>query len=140
MSRNRPADDSGSMGLENALEWAKLPPEHLRAALRALEPELQRQHLERGAARQNSYKLSLFGLIAGFLLCAGMLSGSIVVGMHGQTWLAGVLAGPSMIGVIGVFVLRTIDVRSVHPGTAARSPKPPPIPGIPEMEPENLGG
>ncbi|MFE4517779.1 hypothetical protein ACFRMQ_26695 [Kitasatospora sp. NPDC056783] len=111
-------------GLELAREWAKLPPEHLKAALAALEPELKRTHArkmkeldmqqrEREAAHEaeerqaeRSYRLYMGGLVAGFALCAGMLCGSVIEALHKQEMLAGILAGPTMIGVVALFVLR----------------------------------
>ncbi|MFJ4793915.1 hypothetical protein [Kitasatospora purpeofusca] len=118
-------------GLEIALEWGKLPPEHLSAALKALEPELKRAHeirmkrldmeeRERSALHeanerqaQRSYRLYMGGLVAGFALCAGMLVGSVVEAIHGQVVLAATMAGPTMLGIASLFVLRQ---RSASPG------------------------
>lgn len=113
-------------GLEIAVEWSKLPPEVLEAALKALEPELAREH-ERimmdkhvAAAEATSvraHRLYLLGLIAGFMLISGMLTGAVSVGIQGYPWLAALLAGPSMLSLGGLFVLRKIDsgaMRAVH--------------------------
>lgn len=115
--------------LEIAMQWAELPAEHLKAALKALEPELARSHAMRMAeqktaerlelealrlkaaeeAARRSHTLYFTGLIAGFVLSAGMLVGSVIVGVHGQTALASVLAGPSLIALASLFVLRRTD-------------------------------
>ncbi|MFF8773796.1 hypothetical protein [Kitasatospora sp. NPDC015120] len=130
-------------GLDIALEWGKLPPEHLTAALKALEPELKRAHelrmkradmeeQERISAReaeerhaQRSYRLYMTGLAAGFTLCAGMLVGSVIEAINGQAVLAVTLAGPTMLGVASLFVLRQ---RSAGQGRRA-SGRAPAVPG-----------
>ncbi|MFD0378677.1 hypothetical protein [Streptomyces sp. NPDC127112] len=127
-------------GLAYALQWARLPPEHLQPVLKAIEPELKREHefrmqqdahkqeltLERerldNAQRQlqaqldhderqakRSHSLYLVGLIAGFLLSGGMLGGAIYVGIHDQPWLAALLAGPTLLALATLFVLRKND-------------------------------
>lgn len=116
-------------GLEIALQWAELPAEHLQAALHALEPELARNHALRMAeqktaerlelealrlkageeAARRSHSLFLTGLIAGFVLSAGMLAGAIIVGVNGHTGLASLLSGPSLIALASLFVLRRTD-------------------------------
>ncbi|MFF7992175.1 hypothetical protein ACFZDG_20550 [Kitasatospora xanthocidica] len=137
--------------LEIATQWAQLPPEHLRVALEHLELELQREHARETARErlqagldvdrlreehaterariaaeerkeQHSHQLYLGGLVAGFVLAAGMLVGSVIVGLDGRQWLAGLLAGPSLIALPVVFVLR----RSDRIGTRARLAAPPP--------------
>lgn len=116
-------------GLEIAMQWAQLPSEHLQSALKALEPQLRREHelqmeRERAAneisvermrleARQSdskrSHLLYLLGLIAGFILAAGMLVGAVIVATDGQAALATLFAGPSLIALVSIFVLRRKD-------------------------------
>lgn len=127
-------------GLEYALQWAQLPAEHLQAAMKALEPELKRQHefrMQQDAHRQElevervrlesaqqqlteqlqhderqakrSHTLYVMGLVAGFLISGGTLGGAIYVGMHDQAWLASLLAGPTLLALATLFVLRKND-------------------------------
>ncbi|NXY98790.1 hypothetical protein HYE82_31310 [Streptomyces sp. BR123] len=155
-------------GLEHALQWAQLPPEHLQIAMKALEPELKRHHefrMQQDAHRQElelermrlesaqqqltqqlehderqakrSYTLYLVGLIAGFLISAGMLVGAVFVGMNNQPWLAAMLAGPSLLALATLFVLRKND-KTLNAGAeqttrralnASQQQPPPPPPG-----------
>ncbi|MFJ8621397.1 hypothetical protein ACIRD3_00955 [Kitasatospora sp. NPDC093550] len=147
--------------LEIATQWAQLPPEHLRVALEHLELELQREHARETARERHqagldadrmrqeqmterariaaqerreerAHQLYLGGLVAGFVLAAGMLVGSVIVGLDGRQWLAGLLAGPSLIALPVVFVLR----RSDRLGTRGRAAAPPP----PERLPADQAG
>ncbi|MFI2606566.1 hypothetical protein [Kitasatospora sp. NPDC018619] len=155
--------------LEIAIQWARLPPEHLRAALEHLELELQREHaresarerhqaaLERDRALsassldvarmreeytterariaaqdrrdQRAHQLYLGGLVAGFVLAAGMLAGSVLVGLDGRQWLAGLLAGPSLIALPVVFVLRRADRPAAGSRVLPRPVDPDRLPG-----------
>ncbi|MFM9373391.1 hypothetical protein [Streptomyces sp. Da 82-17] len=105
-------------GLDIALQWAELPPEHLKAALQALEPELARRHEMRmlqarleaqGAEDRRSHLLYLSGLVGGFLIVVAMLTASVIVGINGLPWLSAMLAGPSVLSLAGLFVLRRVD-------------------------------
>lgn len=114
--------------------WAQVPPEHLEIALKALEPELQREHEhrlemlrreeneQRRCHQEGERKLRqleneqrrrhvryLCGLWAGFALAAGMLTGGVIVGVSGQTWLAALLTGPSLLALAKLFVIRRAD-------------------------------
>jgi hypothetical protein len=118
---------SASHAVQIARMWARVPAEHLEIALKALEPELQREH-ERQLEilrHENAYRLEaleqeketsrqrhlryLCGLWAGFTTAIGMLTGAIAVGVHGQLWLAALLTGPSLIALAKIFVLRRSD-------------------------------
>ncbi|MFD0274380.1 hypothetical protein ACFVHB_10800 [Kitasatospora sp. NPDC127111] len=144
--------------LEIATQWAELPPEHLRIALEHLESELQREHehlmardrhqaelqkaqAEAAAALETTrqvalqekepraHQLYLVGPVAGFVLAAGMLAGSVIVGLDGRQWLAGLLAGPSLIALPVVFVLRRTDpvlARAVRRGAVTPGSAPAP--------------
>ncbi|MEV7770968.1 hypothetical protein [Kitasatospora sp. NPDC086791] len=136
--------------LEIATQWAQLPPEHLRVALEHLELELRREHARETARQrhqasldadrlreehaterarlaaqdrkeQRAHQLYLGGLVAGFVLAAGMLAGSVLVGLDGRQWLAGLLAGPSLIALPVVFVLRRTDRLGRRPGIPVRA-------------------
>jgi len=126
-------------GLEIAMQWADLPVEHLQVALKALEPQLRREHELRmaeqsalrkleieairaqaqEAAARRSHTLLITGLVAGFLLSAGMLVGAVIVGVAGHVVLASMLSGPSVIALASLFVLRRSD--SVHTRAVART-------------------
>jgi hypothetical protein len=112
-----------STALEIALQWSQLPPEHLEIALRAMEPQLARDHdlkmekLRLAAENKREARtqtLYIAGLAAGFVIVVGMLGSAVIVGINGQPWLAAMLAGPSVISLAGLFVLRRVD------STAAR--------------------
>lgn len=117
-----------STGLEIVLQWAQLPPEHLEIALKAIEPELAREHewrMEQARLKAQDDKdrrlhaLYLGGLVAGFLLAAGMLTGAVFVGVRGAPWLAALLSGPSLISLAGLFLLRRVD--SAHTRESGRA-------------------
>ena len=131
-------------GLEMARQWAAtLPADHLQVALQALEPELCREHewrlkcaqleheraVERArlavqeAQARRAQVLYLAGLGAGLLVSMTMLIGAVVVGSHGQVWLAAVLSGPSVIALTTLFVLRRSDATAVR-ATAGTQPPP----------------
>lgn len=100
-------DDLELRALRIARQWTSVPPEHLKQALEALEPELQRAHVERMARLQQ--RKFLFGLGAGFILAIGMLTGGVLVGLSGQSWLAALLIGPSLLALVKVFVMNRAD-------------------------------
>jgi hypothetical protein len=109
-----------SSALEFALRWAELPPKRLEATLKALEPELAREHQRRleharlaaqDEQDRRNHKLYLGGLIAGFILAASMTTGAVIAGVCGLPWLAAVLLGPSVVSLVGVFVLRRFTLR-----------------------------
>ncbi|WP_143076571.1 hypothetical protein [Streptomyces sp. MUSC 14] len=117
-------------GLEIALQWAQLPPEHLEVALKALDPELARQHewrLEEArlksleAKDRRVHQLYFVGLIAGFVLAVGMLTAAVIVGVNGSPWLAAMLSGPSVLSLAGLFVLRRVDSDSARQIARAQS-------------------
>ncbi|MGW4878909.1 hypothetical protein ACWEPI_20395 [Streptomyces sp. NPDC004262] len=109
--------------LEIALQWAQLPSEHLEIALKALEPELARQHelrllevrlrVQEEKDRRTHY-LYLAGLVAGFVVVVSMLTAAVVVGVNGLPWLSAMLSGPSVLSLAGLFVLRRVDSGSAR--------------------------
>ncbi|GAA3386352.1 hypothetical protein GCM10017750_68840 [Streptomyces racemochromogenes] len=155
------------------MQWAQLPAEHLQIALKALEPELKRQHefrMQQDAHRQElelermrlesaqqqltqqlehdehqakrSHTLYLVGLFAGFLISGGTLGGAIYVGIHDQPWLASLLAGPTLLALATLFVLRKNDKtlntaadqsnrRALNAAQQQQQPPPPPAGGGP---------
>jgi hypothetical protein len=123
--------------LELANQWAQLPPEHLAAAIKALEPQLRREHqLRQEELRQvalkehHSYVLYMIGMGAGFAIAIASLAGAIILGQHNPT-LAGILVGPGLASAISTFVLRRslyVDARrqqlsseSIETGSFRRS-------------------
>lgn len=110
-------------GFGIAKQWAELPAEHLKVALEALEPQLQREHeaqmehmrlSAQEAEATRTHRLYLCGLIAGFVVTIGMLVGAVVVGSNNQPVLAGILSGPSVIALASVFVLRRNDAAQMR--------------------------
>ncbi|GAA4199775.1 hypothetical protein [Microbispora amethystogenes] len=117
-------------GLEIALQWGQLPAEHLQAALKALEPELRREHefriarleAERQEAKdRRMHQLYLSGLIAGFVISVSMLGAAVVLGMNNQPWLAAMMAGPSLLTLVTMFVLRRSDTTSMKAAAKAKT-------------------
>jgi predicted lipid-binding transport protein (Tim44 family) len=115
-----PSPNSQVSAFEIALQWANLPPEHLRIALTALEPQLARDHelcVQRLAMQEakdrRTHMLYMFGMMAGFILAAAMLGAAVVVGINGQAWLAALLSGPSMIALVTLFILRRSDASTI---------------------------
>ncbi|MFC9432091.1 hypothetical protein [Streptomyces sp. NPDC056987] len=115
-NQSEPAASRG--GLDIAREWANLPPDHLEIALKALGPQLERDHEYRMKVIQLEYELAgakqthtlyLVGLVAGFVISVGMLIGAVIVGSNDQPWLAAMLSGPSVLALTTVFVLRRSD-------------------------------
>ena len=121
--------DRQPSALDLATQWATLPPEHLRIALKALEPQLAREHelrleQERSAERtsvaaaesaaaesadRRAHVRYLSGMVSGLVLSLSMLTGAVIVGTSGQAWLAAALSGPSMLALAKIFVLRRSD-------------------------------
>ncbi|GAA2284933.1 hypothetical protein GCM10010149_33220 [Nonomuraea roseoviolacea subsp. roseoviolacea] len=106
----------GLSGLEIAAQWAQLPAEHLQVALKALDPQLKREHeyrmaqldkQEREIAARRTHMLHMTGIVAGFAIAVGMLVAAVLLGMNNQPWLAVLLSGPSILALIKVFVLRS---------------------------------
>jgi len=104
-----PGSDRLPTGLEIAQQWAQLPPEHLRVALKALEPQLAREHAYRMAKERFAHRLLMAGLSMGFGLSLVMLVAAVLVGLQGQSWLAALFSGPSMLTLVGMFVLRKFE-------------------------------
>ncbi|WP_225848196.1 hypothetical protein [Streptomyces sp. HPF1205] len=144
--------DRQPSALDLATQWASLPPEHLRIALKALEPQLAREHelrleQERAAERMNvalaenaaregadrrAHIRYLSGLWAGLVISLFMLTGAVVVGTAGQPWLAAALSGPSMLALARIFVLRRSDPEDLREAgrvaTGGTTPDTPPGP------------
>jgi hypothetical protein len=97
------------------------------------ETDCARQAADRDRA-QRTYMLHMVGLGAGFLLSAGMLVGAVIVGMHHESWLACLLAGPSMLSLAGLFVIRRTDVAAKTPAEQLALPAPQP-PRLPDAVP-----
>lgn len=101
-------------GLEIALQWAQLPPEHLQLALKALEPQLRREHefrteqlriTEIQKAESRKYAIFLASLISGFAVAVGLLVGGAVASSNNQPWLALLFAGPSIFALVKLFLM-----------------------------------
>lgn len=111
--------------LELANQWAQLPPDHLAAAIKALEPQLRREHQLRqeelrqiALKEQHSYLLYMIGMGAGFAIAVASLCGAIILGPRNPT-LAGILIGPGLASALSTFVLRRslyVDARRQQVG------------------------
>ncbi|MFD8782512.1 hypothetical protein [Kitasatospora sp. NPDC059599] len=126
--RVRPANSedamiSAAMGI--AARWGEvLGPEKLEVALKALEPQLKREHaialkrldmqqadLDRQAqeAREQRADRRYFaGLIVGATVAVAMLGAGVYVAKDAW-WLAALLCGPSLLALAKIFVLRRSD-------------------------------
>ncbi|GAB1824665.1 hypothetical protein HerbRD11066_78310 [Herbidospora sp. RD11066] len=113
-----PKRDMPQTSLEIALEWSKLPPRHLEVALKALNPQLEREHQlrllqlqleaqEKKESRKHAMHMVSIGV--GCLVALAMLGAAVVLGINDQPWLAAILAGPSVLALVKVFVLRRTD-------------------------------
>lgn len=131
-------------GLEIAMRWAELPAEHLSTALKALNPQLAREHAYRMAqlaseaqekADCRRHRLQMTGLITGLVLAVGMLAGAVMLGINDQPWLAAAFMGPSLLVLVKIFVLRettTADIKAVQKAHANVQP-PAAAPGAPPL-------
>lgn len=143
-----------SAGMGIAARWGEvLGPEKLQIALRALEPQLKREHqalmkrlemaqeeavqLSREKSEERKHKRHLADLAAGTVIAVAMLGAGVYVAA-GTWWLAALLCGPSLLALTKVFVLRRSepgDMRylsqlagslSRTDGRAGRQPSQPP--------------
>lgn len=110
-------------GIEIATEWAKLPPEHLQVALKALNPQLEREHLARveqmrisaqNAQDLRQFRIQVYSLWAGFCLSLVMLGAAVFVAVNDQAWLALAFSGPSLLALTKIFVLRRSDSNDIR--------------------------
>ncbi|KOY59061.1 MULTISPECIES: hypothetical protein [unclassified Streptomyces] len=113
---NDQSDVRSQTALDFAKQWSQLPPEHLRIALRALEPQLAREHEYRMHQLRIEQRRALAGLVAGFALSAALLALAVVVGLQGQVVLSALLAGPSIVAM-GRFLVTRQDRTRPTPST-----------------------
>ncbi|MGW4914237.1 hypothetical protein [Streptomyces sp. NPDC004270] len=125
-----------SAGMHIAKQWGEvLGPEKLEIALKALEPQLKRDHqalmkqldMRREAAEradaaaaaaaerearerqeQRKHKRHMAGLVVGAVVAVAMLSAGVYVAQDAW-WLATLLCGPSLLALAKIFVLRRSD-------------------------------
>ncbi|MFC8780066.1 hypothetical protein [Streptomyces nigra] len=113
-------------------------------SMRALRLEQARLAAEDATARR-AHALYLTGLIAGFVLSIGMLTGAVIVGMNDQPWLAAMLSGPSLLALATLFVLRRNDSATNQSVARAQraalnAAQPAAAPAGPPAEPGTAGG
>lgn len=143
-----------STGLSIAKQWGSvLDPAQLDVALRALEPQLRREHrermfrleMQREAAEQQAqeqregaaHKRYMAGLVAGSVIAVAMLGAGVYVAKD-SWWLSVLLCGPSLLALVKIFVLRRSDagdmdavLRATRRGmNAAGGAQPPPLPPV----------
>lgn len=146
------SDPVMSAGLQIAAKWGAAlgGADTLDIALKALEPQLRREHKERMTqlamqraeaerafeerAEQRAHQRHIAGLAVGAVVAIAMLGAGVYVAPHAW-WLATLLCGPSMLALAKVFVLRRSDpgdMNSVAQGArtstnaASQPPAPPP--------------
>lgn len=127
------SDPIVSAGMSIAMQWSRLGTDKLEAALKALEPELRREHKatmtrlemqredavrqerERRAelqARERQERRAhirhLTDLTVGAVVALAMLGAGVYVAADAW-WLATLLCGPSLLALAKIFVLRRSD-------------------------------
>ncbi|WP_331734728.1 hypothetical protein [Streptomyces sp. NBC_00887] len=145
-----------SAGLEIAMKWGvALGADKLDVALKALEPQLRRDHKERMTRldmqrqshvdereflerrEQRAHRRHLAGMIVGAVIAVAMLGAGVYVAADAW-WLAILLCGPSLLALAKVFVLNRSDPDDMKAVSAAgrtatnaasqsQSPAPPPV-------------
>ncbi|SDM50010.1 hypothetical protein [Allokutzneria albata] len=60
------------------------------------------------------------GLWAGFTVAVGSLTAAAIVGVNGQPWLAALFAGPSVLALAKLFVIRRADAEDARRITRAQ--------------------
>lgn len=115
-----------SLGAQIGAQWAVLPPEHLRVALAALEPQLAREHdyrLRQLKAQteqdQRSDALTRRGQNFGLVIALAMLAAAVVVAFDRMQILAAIFAGPGLLALAKLFVLRKSDANDMNAVAAA---------------------
>lgn len=122
----QPAEDDAvlSAGARIAAQWRDLGAEQLGVALRAMEPQLRREHRERMLSlemqreaeqrqheerqRERADRRRTVELVTGAVIALAMLGGAVYVApVNG--WLSALLCGPSLLALVKVFVLRRSD-------------------------------
>ncbi|MEV5439580.1 hypothetical protein AB0K80_26750 [Streptomyces sp. NPDC052682] len=114
-----PSDDPVvSAGLGIAAKWGGvLDAAHLEVALKALEPQLRREHKERllrlelqreAAEHERAHKQYMAGLITGGIVAIVSLGAGVFVAKD-FWWLSILLCGPSLLALVKLFVLRRSD-------------------------------
>ncbi|SMF67732.1 hypothetical protein [Streptomyces sp. Amel2xC10] len=137
--------------LDIAAQWAQMPAEHLTAALKALEPQLKREHelrilQENNRARleeqrlrtehkkeKRRHRLNVLRVSFGLAVVLGALSGAVHLAVHDQPGLALLLVGPTVLALAKMFLLKRSDagdlLQSVAALRTASSTLPPPDSG-----------
>jgi hypothetical protein len=146
----QPSEDAVlSAGARIAMQWRELGAEQLGAALRAMEPELRREHrvrvmqleLQRETAQrqheerqqQRAHRRHVLELVVGAVVALAMLGGGVYVAPE-SWWLSCLLCGPSLLALVKIFVLRRSDpgdmaavAGATRTATNAGTPPPPPV-------------
>ncbi len=141
--------------LEIAMKWGAAlgGPDKLDVALKALEPDLRRQHklkvlqleMQRAVAEmeaqerreQREHSRHIAGLVVGAVVAIAMLGAGVYLAPE-SPWLATLMCGPSLLALVKIFVLRRSDpgdmdavARATRTATnaagQAQPPAPPPV-------------
>ncbi|MET9615408.1 hypothetical protein [Kitasatospora indigofera] len=101
--------------LEYARQWSKLPTEHFKATIAALEKDMEREHAERmlelqqrDLADKRRFRLEMTGLMIGGVLAAGSLALTVSLAQSQPLIAAmtGLGSSVSLVTVIAMFVLK----------------------------------
>ncbi|MFD5952012.1 hypothetical protein ACFWAZ_39010 [Streptomyces collinus] len=122
----QPPDDDAvlSAGARIAAQWRDVGAEQLGVALRAMEPQLRREHRERMLSielqreaeqrrhedrqRERVERQHRVETVTGAVIALAMLGAAVYVApVNG--WLSALLCGPSLLALVKVFVLRRSD-------------------------------
>ncbi|GAA1599786.1 hypothetical protein [Streptomyces globosus] len=132
-----------------AMQWKDLDAAQLAAAMSAMEPSLvrdyhlrqQRIEMQREAAlweqadrqQRREYRRRMTELIVGGVVALAMLGGGVYLAAADHWWMATLMAGPSLIALVKIFVLRRSDPGDMHAvasatrmSTSAGTPQAPP--------------
>ena len=145
-----------SAGLKIAMQWGQvLDGDKLKVALKALEPQLKREHeirmrqLDMQARRQEAeerkekrkHTLQMVGMISGAVVGAAMLAAGVYT-VKDAWWLGILLCGPVFVAALKIFVLRRSDKSDMdavlgvtklgmrEAGQSQQQPPPPPPPPV----------
>ncbi|MFJ3644482.1 hypothetical protein [Streptomyces murinus] len=123
---HQPSDDDAvlSEGARIAAQWRDLGAEQLGAALRAMEPQLRREHRERmltlesqreaaqrqheDRQRERAERRRTIELVTGAVIALATLGAGVYLAPE-NGWLSALLCGPSLLALVKVFVLKRSD-------------------------------
>ncbi|MFF8872394.1 hypothetical protein [Streptomyces massasporeus] len=120
------------IALEHAKEWASLPAEHLRIAIKALDARSKRECERALKEMEYRHQLDIAGMAAAFVIALAAVGGAIFFGVRSDLWMAAVMLSPSCFVIMKLFITRTASksdvLNSGAPINAVTQPgSPPPV-------------